>query len=261
MHINIVLFQPEIPQNTGNISRTCSVTGSTLHLVGPLGFSLGERHLRRAGLDYWDGLDIRRYPDTQAFFAQHGTRRIWYFSQKGLLGLWDDDALAPDFSDCDSSSSSPESVGFRETREPRMTRETREPEPSDSRTPGLSDSACASGSSGACKAEFVTVGDVRDGSDASDVRAAGAGSDSREGSDLSAVREPEIWLAFGCESRGLDEKILLAHPDTVVRIPMLEGMRSLNLSNAVAIAVYEVLRRTGGEGLLKTGRFPGRDDA
>ena len=173
MHINIVLFQPEIPQNTGNISRTCSVTGSTLHLVGPLGFSLDERHLRRAGLDYWDGLDIRRYPDTDAFFAQHGSRRIWYFSQKGLLGLWDDDALAPDFSDI----------------------------------------------------------------------------------------EPQIWLAFGCESRGLDEKILLAHPETVVRIPMLEGMRSLNLSNAVAIAVYEVLRRTGGQGLLKTGRFPGRDNA
>jgi tRNA (cytidine/uridine-2'-O-)-methyltransferase len=75
------------------------------------------------------------------------------------------------------------------------------------------------------------------------------------------TREPQIWLAFGCESRGLDEKILLAHPDTVVRIPMLEGMRSLNLSNAVAIAVYEVLRRTGGQGLLKTGRFPGRDNA
>ena len=205
MHINIVLFQPEIPQNTGNISRTCSVTGSTLHLVGPLGFSLDERHLRRAGLDYWVGLDIRRYPDTDAFFAQHGTRRIWYFSQKGRLGLWDDDALAPDFSDTDS--------------------------------------ACASGSSGPCKAEFVTVGD------AGDAR------------DLSAVRGPQIWLAFGCESRGLDEKILLAHPDTVVRIPMLEGMRSLNLSNAVAIAVYEVLRRTGGQGLLKTGRFPGRDNA
>ncbi len=201
MHINIVLFQPEIPQNTGNISRTCSVTGSTLHLVGPLGFSLDERHLRRAGLDYWDGLDIRRYPDTDAFFAQHGSRRIWYFSQKGLLGLWNDDALMPDFSDCDSSSSSPESVGFRETREPRETRMTRE------------------------------------------------------------TREPQVWLAFGCESRGLDEKILLAHPDTVVRIPMLEGMRSLNLSNAVAIAVYEVLRRTGGQGLLKTGRFPGRDNA
>ncbi len=252
MHINIVLFQPEIPQNTGNISRTCSVTGSTLHLVGPLGFSLDERHLRRAGLDYWDGLDIRRYPDTDAFFAQHGTRRIWDFSQKGLLGLWDDDALAPDFSDCDSSSSSPESVGFRETRETRMTRETREPENQNSQTPGLPDSACGSCSSGARKAEFVTVSDgrdVRDGSDGSDA------GDSRD------VHEPQIWLAFGCESRGLDEKILTSHPDTVVRIPMLEGMRSLNLSNAVAIAVYEVLRRTGGEGLLKTGRFPGRDDA
>ena len=203
MHINVVLFQPEIPQNTGNISRTCSVTGSTLHLVGPLGFSLDERHLRRAGLDYWDGLDIRRYPDTDAFFAQHASRRIWYFSQKGLLSLWDDDALAPDFSDTDSSSV-PQFVAVRETRETRVTRE-----------PG----------------------------------------------ETRVTREPQVWLAFGCESQGLDEKILLAHPDTVVRIPMLEGMRSLNLSNAVAIAVYEVLRRTGGEGLLKAGRFPGRDNA
>ena len=243
MHINVVLFQPEIPQNTGNISRTCSVTGSTLHLVGPLGFSLDERHLRRAGLDYWDGLDIRRYPDTDAFFAQHASRRIWYFSQKGLLSLWDDDALAPDFSDSDSSSViepiNQNSQHFKPTDS--CAPDAGEPETQNFQTPGPSDSSSVP--------QFVAVRETRE------TRV------TREPGETRVTREPQVWLAFGCESQGLDEKILLAHPDTVVRIPMLEGMRSLNLSNAVAIAVYEVLRRTGGEGLLKAGRFPGRDNA
>ena len=89
MKINIVLFQPEIPQNTGNISRTCSATGCALHLVHPLGFSLDERHLRRAGLDYWDGLEILQYESDEAFFSAHGDKDIWYFSQKGARCLWD----------------------------------------------------------------------------------------------------------------------------------------------------------------------------
>ncbi|MBQ7282467.1 MAG: tRNA (uridine(34)/cytosine(34)/5-carboxymethylaminomethyluridine(34)-2'-O)-methyltransferase TrmL, partial [Spirochaetales bacterium] len=89
MKINIVLFQPEIPQNTGNISRTCSATGCALHLVHPLGFSLDERHLRRAGLDYWDGLEIYEYPDNNAFFSAHTPEKMWFFSQKGTHNYWD----------------------------------------------------------------------------------------------------------------------------------------------------------------------------
>lgn len=76
----IVLLQPEIPENTGNIARTCACTGSSLTLVDPLGFQLSERHLRRAGLDYWDDVAIDRLPDSEAFFAAHGSERFWLFT-------------------------------------------------------------------------------------------------------------------------------------------------------------------------------------
>ena len=162
MKINIVLFQPEIPQNTGNISRTCSATGCALHLVHPLGFSLDERHLRRAGLDYWDGLEIYEYPDNNAFFSAHTPEKMWFFSQKGTHNYWD-----------------------------------------------------------------IPSEELLSGQD--------------------------VWLVFGRESRGLDEDLLLMHMERCVRIPMLEGKRSLNLSNAVAVAVYEVLRRSGFDGLKAQG--------
>lgn len=162
MKINIVLFQPEIPQNTGNISRTCSATGCALHLVHPLGFSLDERHLRRAGLDYWDGLEIYEYPDNNAFFSTHTSEKMWFFSQKGTHNYWD-----------------------------------------------------------------IPSEELLSGQD--------------------------VWLVFGRESRGLDEDLLLMHRERCVRIPMLEGKRSLNLSNAVAVAVYEVLRRSGFDGLKAQG--------
>ncbi len=177
MKINVVLFQPEIPQNTGNISRTCSATGCALHLVHPLGFSLDERHLRRAGLDYWDGLEIFEYPDDSAFFSAHEESNIWYFSQKGRYSLWESDLAIGGFSGA---------------------------------------------SSGASK---------------------------------------EIWLAFGRESQGLDETILRRNLEHTLRIPMLEGKRSLNLSNSVAIAVYEVLRRTGFCGLQARGKLSGGGNA
>ena len=93
MKINIVLFQPEIPQNTGNIARTCSATASALHLVHPLGFSLDEKHLRRAGLDYWDGLDITQYEDDEDFFSrfalEHDGDPMFFLSQKGAVSLWE----------------------------------------------------------------------------------------------------------------------------------------------------------------------------
>ncbi|MBQ3830412.1 MAG: tRNA (cytidine(34)-2'-O)-methyltransferase [Spirochaetales bacterium] len=162
MKINIVLFQPEIPQNTGNISRTCSATGCALHLVHPLGFSLDERHLRRAGLDYWDGLEIYEYPDNNAFFSAHTPEKMWFFSQKGTHNYWD-----------------------------------------------------------------IPSEELLSGQD--------------------------VWLVFGRESRGLDEDLLLMHRERCVRIPMLEGKRSLNLSNAVAVAVYEILRRSGFDGLKAQG--------
>ena len=182
MKVNVVLFQPEIPQNTGNISRTCSATSSALHLVHPLGFSLDEKHLRRAGLDYWDGLEISEYESDSAFFAAHGDKTIWYFSQKGAQSLWEADILG-----------------------------------------------------------------------------SGAGSDCGQ-SAVEDGAEKEVWLAFGRESRGLDEDLLIRNREHTLRIPMLEGKRSLNLSNCVAVAVYEVLRRTGFNGLKEHGKLFSSED-
>ncbi|MBR2283324.1 MAG: tRNA (cytidine(34)-2'-O)-methyltransferase [Ruminococcus sp.] len=81
--LNIVLIEPQIPQNTGNISRTCAVTGARLHLVRPFGFEITDRHLKRAGLDYWDKLDITYYDSTEEFFAANQGGSFWYFTTKG----------------------------------------------------------------------------------------------------------------------------------------------------------------------------------
>lgn len=80
--LNIVLVEPEIPGNTGNISRTCAILGARLHLIEPLGFSIDEKHLKRAGLDYWEHLDLTVYPNLQAFYAQNPGGDFYYFSTK-----------------------------------------------------------------------------------------------------------------------------------------------------------------------------------
>ena len=155
--INIVLYQPEIPQNTGNIARTCAATGAALHLIRPFGFEISDRHLKRAGLDYWDKLDITYYENADEFFARHGDKPLFCFS----------------------------------TKAPRSYAETVYPE--------------------------------------------------------------ETWLVFGPESRGLPEDIIQRYGERAVRIPMREGLRSLNLSNSVAVAVYEVLRQRDFSGLSGVG--------
>ena len=156
--INIVLYCPEIPQNTGNISRTCAATGASLHLIRPLGFEIDDRKLKRAGLDYWDKLDITYYDSAEEFFRMHGDKQLWLFS----------------------------------TKAPRSYAEVEYPE--------------------------------------------------------------EVWLMFGPETRGLPEDLLASRLDTCVRLPMREGLRSLNLSNTVAVAVYEALRQRNFEGLLAEGQ-------
>ena len=157
--INIVLHQPEIPQNTGNIARTCAATGAALHLIKPLGFEIDDRKLKRAGLDYWHELDITYYESTEEFYRINGDKNIYYFS----------------------------------TKAPR---------------------------------------------------------------DYCAVEYPdEVWLMFGRETKGLPEELLYEHYDSCVRIPMRENLRSLNLSNAAAIAVYEVLRQREFSGLVDHGKM------
>ena len=161
MHINIVLHEPEIPQNTGNIARTCAATGASLHLIRPLGFEIDNAKLKRAGLDYWDKLNIRFYDGLDDFFEKNPEAKVYYFTTK---------------------------------------------------------------------AQHI----------------------------YADVKYPEeCWIMFGKETKGLPEELLFDNPDTCVRIPMRDKLRSLNLSNAVAIAVYEVLRQYDFEGLRGDGELTG----
>ena len=147
--INIVLHEPEIPQNTGNIARTCAATGAALHLIRPLGFTIDDRKLKRAGLDYWHQLDITYYDGLADFYAKNPEAEVYYFS----------------------------------TKAPHLYTEIEYPNP--------------------------------------------------------------VYIMFGKETKGLPEELLHSNPDRCVRLPMREGLRSLNLSNSVAIAVYEILRQNG----------------
>ena len=151
--INIVLYSPEIPQNTGNISRTCAVTGAALHIIKPIGFEISDRTLKRAGLDYWDKLSITYYDNYEDFLSKNPHAKMYFFSSK---------------------------AGKRYT-------------------------------------DF----EYPDGA----------------------------YLVFGKESVGLPEELVEANKDRCVRIPMLPALRCHNLSNSVAIAVYEVLRQGGFDGM------------
>ena len=165
--MHIVLYQPEIPQNTGNIARTCAATGCMLHLVKPLGFSLEDKYLKRAGLDYWNMMQYRVYENFDELLA------AWPGAQ----------------------------MHFLSTKAPR--------------------------------------------------------------SYTQAAYQPDDFLVFGCETRGLPESLLTRVYDRCVRIPMVPGARSLNLSNSVAIVVYEALRQRAFEGLQEEGhltRFSWEED-
>lgn len=156
--LNIVLVEPEIPQNTGNIARTCAATGARLHLVRPLGFSISEKAVKRAGLDYWDLLDITVYDNINDFFSRTNGP-YYYFSTKA----WH---------------------------------------------------------------------------------------------IHSDIKYPDgAYLLFGRETAGLPEQLLHDNPDTTVRIPMINEARSLNLSNSVAVAVYETLRQWNYPDLLCKGNL------
>jgi len=167
--LEIVLVEPEIPQNTGNIARTCVAVGARLHLVEPLGFSLDERQVRRAGLDYWPDLALRVWPNLDTLLA---TLHV------------------PD---------SHSGIFLATTKGSR------------------------------------TYADV--------------------------TYPPRTWLFFGKETAGLPAGLLSAHPGQCLRIPMLPGKRSLNLSNAVAVMAYEVLRQHGFPGLKQHGPSVEKDGA
>lgn len=157
--MHIILHQPEIPANTGNIGRTCVATGTTLHLIEPLGFHLDEKSIKRAGMDYWDKLDVTRYINFEEFLEKHPGAKIWYATTKAKR-LYTEAAF------------------------------------------GMED-----------------------------------------------------YIMFGKESAGIPEELLVEHEETCIRIPMLTQIRSLNLSNAAAVVLYEALRQNGFAGMQREGEL------
>ena len=151
--LNLVLHEPEIPQNTGNISRTCAVTGAALHIIRPMGFEISDSKLKRAGLDYWNSLELYYYDSIEELFAKYPEGKFYFFTTKADH----------------------------------------------------------------CYTEVDYSG--------------------------------EVFLVFGKETKGLPEDLLKSHPEQCVRIPMKSTLRSLNLSNAAAIAAYEALRSNSFAGL------------
>ncbi len=156
---HIILYEPEIPSNTGNIGRTCVATGTHLHLIEPLGFSLSEKALKRAGMDYWSDLDVQTYVNWADFLERNPHARIYYATTKG-------------------------------------------------------------------RQIYSEV-----------------------------TYEPGSYLMFGKESGGIPEEILVEHPESCVRIPMMGETRSLNLANSAAIVLYEALRQNGFAQMKLTGEL------
>ena len=157
--MHIVLHQPEIPANTGNIGRTCVATGTGLHLIEPLGFRLDEKSIKRSGMDYWDQLDVTRYMNYTEFKEKKPAAKIWMATTKA-------------------------------------------------------------------KRVYTE-----------------------------AVFGPDDYIMFGKESGGIPEEILVENEETCIRIPMMDRIRSLNLSNAVAIVLYEALRQNNFDGMQTEGEL------
>ena len=157
--LNIVLHEPEIPSNTGNIGRTCVAAGIRLHLIEPMGFQINDKMLKRAGLDYWDKLDVTIYDDYNDFLAKNPGAKVYMATTKS-------------------------------------------------------------------KQKYTDVS-----------------------------YEEDAYIMFGKESAGIPEEILLENRQTCVRIPMMPGERSRNLSSSVAIVVYEALRQQGFPGLEEQGQL------
>ena len=186
--MHIVLHEPEIPGNTGNIGRSCAATNTSLYLIEPLGFDITEKELRRAGLDYWAQLDVHRYRDYQDFLMENfggsslqnteteKTEKTEQPADSGFLGI-----------------TRPPKLWFATTKAKHLY----------------------------CEADFG----------------------------------PDDYIMFGKESAGIPEEILVDHEDSCIRIPMGFDIRSLNLSNAVAVVLYEALRQNDFPGLEREGEL------
>ena len=223
MSLQVVLFQPEIPQNTGNIARTCACMGvENLHVVHPLGFQLTPRNIRRSGMDYLEQVEIVQWASNDAFLEAHGNDTLWMFTGQSARLLDEVDLWKAGAGNLDGADGA-----------------------------GAAVSDGADGSTGAGGAGGDAA--VSDGADGS-TGAGGASEpdDAKPGDSSGSANsaDPDLFLCFGRESAGIDEDILARYESSCVRIPMKDGMRSLNLANAVAIGVYEAMRQRGFSGLI-----------
>ena len=197
---HIVLHEPEIPFNTGAIGRTCVATGSSLHLIYPLGFILNDKYVKRAGMDYWPKLDLHEYDDYNDFLSKH--REIIY-NGDGTPSYHEETVQA------DSENTDPHDEECVHTN--------------------------SNDGTSRPKLWFATT------------KARQCYSDVKFG--------PDDYIMFGKESAGIPEEILVEHPEACIRIPMLGDTRSLNLSNSVAIVLYEALRQNDFMGLNEKGNL------
>jgi len=207
MTLNIVMVEPQIPQNTGNVARTCAATGVRLHLVGPMAFELDDKKLKRAGLDYWHLLDIAYYADIFEFFDKvlNDSLKAEHKENKGtVLPLSGSLKTAYDDSSKDNSSADDNTIDNNSIDE------------------NSNHKTCYPDTSAHEFYYFTT-------------KAAHIYTEPSYGDNA--------YLFFGSETKGLDEALLYKNPKQCVRFPMLPGARSMNLSNAVAIGVFEVLRQ------------------
>ena len=192
MKINVVMVEPEIPQNTGNIARTCAAIGAKLHLVKPLGFSIHDKYLKRAGLDYWDKLDIEVHENLEEFLQKYAVGRA-ISTQK---------------------ETTQKGVGAHCMR------------PIDKEYPTIAPNFFLAST----KSQQTYA-------------------------DIDYTKFEEIFILFGKETKGLPEDLIQNNMKQAIRIPMRESLRSLNLSNSVAIIVYEVLRQNGFDKLEQESQY------
>ena len=205
---HIVLLEPEIPANTGNIGRTCLVTGSRLHLIEPLGFRLNDKYLKRAGMDYWNELDVTVYDSWRDFVEKNK-------EQVAIFGA---------------------SYGARNIDEEKT----------------LTDNAAVTDDAEACMGEQNHAERKKTGSAAEPLQTKNrirkkanlwmATTKAKRTHDAAAFQDGD-YILFGKESAGIPEEILMENETTCIRIPMADGQRSLNLSNSVAVVLYEALRQ------------------
>ena len=231
---NIVLLEPEIPANTGNIGRTCLVTGSRLHLIEPMGFILNDKNLKRAGMDYWYDLDVTVY-DSFRDFVQKNLDNINFSEELVALAGVSEGNGAGKYGTDGSLSAGKDTVTATENTV--GTDAGNAVTAAAGNTVGVA-AVNVSGSTCGCRKADIWMATTK----------------ALKTHDQAAFKDGD-YIMFGKESAGIPEEILMASRETCIRIPMAKDQRSLNLSNSAAVVLYEALRQNDYLDLELAGRL------